>query len=175
MPANYEGKCCLGLAECLFNCEFTCNCAFLINGSASEGSKVLYFTGFRAPPCCLGLAGAIFSRNFTCQLRFSHTSSLDAFLGHAKNVVTGFPGVSKNRISHEDGAKKCKNIRSKRLQIQPLKMFFLAPSSRKTQFFDPPRKAPKRLSWGRRRLGPRFARECTHKIGFWASKNRFHT
>ena len=117
-------------------------------GRPRRAQKYCILRGFRAPPCCLGLAGAIFSRNFTCQLRFSHTSSLDAFLGHAKNVVAGFPGVSKNRISHEDGAKKCKNIRSKRLQIQPLKMIFWAPSSRKTQFFDPPQKGSKKALLG---------------------------
>ena len=46
-----------------------------------------------------------------------------------------------------------------------------APSSRKMHFLTSPRKAPKRLSWGRRRLGWRFAREFTDKIGFWAPGN----
>ena len=35
-------------------------------------------------------------------------------------------------------------------------------------FFSTSKKAPKRLSWGRRRLGPRFAREFTDKNAFWA-------
>ena len=85
-----------------------------------------------------------------------------------EGLFEAFFGGSKNHISREDGAKKYKNNCSKRLQIQCLKIEFLAPSSRKTYFLEPPRKALKRLSWGRRRVERRFAREFTYKIVFWA-------
>ena len=85
-----------------------------------------------------------------------------------ESLFDAFFGRSKNLISCEDGAKTYKKMCSKRPQIQPLKIDFVAPSSRKTHFLDPPRKGPKRLSWGRRRLGPRFAFEFTYKIVFWA-------
>ena len=144
-------------------------------GRPRRAQKYCILRGFRAPPCCLGLAGAIFSRNFTCQLRFSHTSSLDAFLGHAKNVVTGFPGVSKNRISHEDGAKKCKNIRSKRLQIQPLKMIFWHHPCAKRTFWIPPERLQKGSLGDAAGLGGDLHVNLRIKLDFGPPETQFYT
>ena len=95
--------------------------------------------------------------------------------GPCKNAVTGLPGVSKSRISREDGAQKCQNIGSKRFQIRRLKMDFLAPSSRETDFLTPPEKLQKGSLRDAAGLGRDLHVNLRIKSDFGPPETRFYT